>query len=114
MSRTFDQMSLLHLAAGIVAYFWGLPLLWWFLIHALFEYVENTKFGVSFINKYMSFWPGARNFKKESFMNSMIGDNVSAVAGWVIASSIDKWYQGEKLFPLTKRTGNTKFKDISS
>jgi hypothetical protein len=107
---TFDQFSLLHFASGIIAYFWGLPFVWWVVIHAVFEIVENTKIGMQFINKYFTAWPGGKQHP-DSFMNSMIGDNISSIVGWIFASSIDKYYQGEK-FSLKHRSGNTKFKEM--
>ncbi len=109
----FDEFSLLHFATGIIAYFWGLPLLWWLIIHVVFEYVENTKVGMNIINTYFPIWPGGK-VQKETFMNSMIGDNVSAVAGWVFASTIEKMIHGKKIFPPTTRTGDTKFKSSTS
>lgn len=104
LKGAFDEFSLLHFAAGIIAYFWGVPLLWWLAIHALFEYLENTNLGTKFINKYFTFWPGGGH-KKETFANSMIGDNVSAVAGWMVASLVEK----KGRFSFDKRTGETKF-----
>jgi hypothetical protein len=106
--KTFDQFSLLHVASGIIAYFWGLPLLWWLIIHIVFEYVENTKMGMHFINQYLPMWPGGKA-TPDTFMNSMIGDNISAVVGWLIAAWVDKGR-----FSLEKRTGNTKFNSLKN
>lgn len=53
-------------------------------------------------------WPGGKQ-SQESFAESMIGDNMCAVLGWVFASFVDK---GGK-FSIDKRSGNTKFKEIS-
>lgn len=106
--KIFNQYSLLHFASGIIAYFWGLPLLGWFIFHVIFEYVENTKIGMNFINTYIPMWPGGKQ-SQESFAESMIGDNMCAVLGWVFASFVDK---GGK-FSIDKRSGNTKFKSIS-
>lgn len=110
--KTFDQFSLLHFASGIIAYFWGLPFVWWFILHAVFEYVENTKIGMHFINKYITMWPGGKQHP-DSFMNSMIGDNFSAALGWIFASMVDKYMQGKSVMSLTKRSGHTKFKEMS-
>jgi hypothetical protein len=107
MNGIFNEFSLLHFAAGIIAYFWGVPLLWWLAVHALFEYVENTDTGMKIINKYFTFWPGGGH-KKESIANSMIGDNVSAVAGWVLAALVEK----KGRFSLDKRTGDTRFSKV--
>lgn len=96
--RTFDQYSLLHLASGIVAYFLGLNIVTWFIIHLAFEILENTETGMHIINKYFLFWPGGKPYA-DSFMNSIVGDQLSAVAGWYLAYFIDKygkkykWYQ---------------------
>lgn len=106
--NVFDEFSLLHFATGIIAYFWGVPLAWWIFLHVLFEYLENTKLGMKFIEHYLPFWPGGKH-KKESFVNSMIGDNVAAIAGWVLASFAEK-----RKFSLTKRTGETKFKAVTA
>lgn len=111
--KTFDQFSLLHFASGIMAYFWGLPFLWWFILHVVFEIVENTKIGMQFINKYITMWPGGKQHP-DSFMNSMIGDNISAAIGWVFASVVDKYIQGKKVFSLENRSGRTKFKEMST
>lgn len=109
MKGVFDEFSLLHFAAGIIAYFWGLPILWWLVVHAVFEYVENTKMGMHFINTYIPVWPGGKHVK-ESFANSMIGDNAAALAGWLFASFVEKGFK----FSLEKRGGKTKFNHISS
>lgn len=53
----FDQFFLLHFASGIIAYFWGISFNNWFIIHFLFEYFENTNYGMNIINKIVTFWP---------------------------------------------------------
>jgi hypothetical protein len=75
----------------------------------VFEYVENTKIGIHFINTYIPAWPGGK-YQKESFMNSMIGDNISAVAGWAFASFVEKGFK----FSLEKRNGKTKFNELKN
>lgn len=107
--KVFDEFSLLHFASGIIAYFWGLPLVWWLIIHVVFEYVENTKMGMHFINTYIPVWPGGKH-EKDSFANSMIGDNLSAVAGWLFSSFVEKGFK----FSIEKREGKTKFKGLST
>ena len=37
-----DQFTLLHVAMGVVAYFWGMPFWLALGIHIVFEIVENT------------------------------------------------------------------------
>lgn len=110
-NSTFDQFSLLHFASGIIAYFWGLPFIWWFVLHAVFEILENTKAGMYFINKFMPVWPGGKQHP-DSFANSVIGDNVSAALGWIFASMADKYMQNKSIFTLEHRSGKTKFKDL--
>jgi len=48
-----DQYSLLHFATGVIAFFWNVPFLLSVIIHALFEYAENSAAGVAFINKHL-------------------------------------------------------------
>jgi hypothetical protein len=65
MGKTFvDTYSLLHFATGIVAYYFGIPLIWWIILHAVFEILENSPEGVYFINS--------------------LGDEVFAVLGWLL------------------------------
>jgi hypothetical protein len=94
----FDQYSLLHIASGIIAYFWNLNLFSWFILHTLFELLENTQYSAQFITKYITFWPGGKQ-TIDSIPN-MIGDTISAIIGWLIAYYLDyygvkyKWYEG--------------------
>ena len=91
----FDQYSLLHWATGVVVYFWGMPFWAWFVLHFVFEILENTTFGMQFITNF-PFWPGGKPFA-DSWLN-IIGDNVFAILGWWCAFWIDefgkkyKWY----------------------
>lgn len=89
MSQVFtDEFSLLHFATGIVAYFWGVPLGWWFVLHATFELLEDTQTGVRIINKlFGKIWPGGGKKVPDSFLNSELGDNFYAVLGWIFS-----WY----------------------
>ena len=41
--KLFDQYTYLHFASGIIAYYLGLPMLWWFIAHTVFEITENMK-----------------------------------------------------------------------
>lgn len=89
----FDQYTYLHFAVGIVAYFFGFNLLSWLIIHIIFEYVENSKIGMNFINHNFKFWPGGKP-KADSFTN-IIGDNIGAIIGWGSAYYLDNL--GDKL-----------------
>lgn len=84
----FDQFTFLHFSTGVVFYFFGLKLYQWFILHNIFEFVENTQFGMNIINTYFRFWPGGKPFR-DSFTN-IIGDNIGAILGWVVAYYIDK------------------------
>lgn len=92
MSKVFtDQFSLLHFATGIVAYYIGLSLPVWFLLHAAFEIFEDTEFGVRIINKvFKNIWPGGGKRVPDSFVNSELGDNFYAVLGWIFSWYIHK------------------------
>lgn len=87
-----DKYSYLHLASGVVAYFFNINFFWWFMIHMLFEIIENTPFGINFINKYLIFWPGGKP-KADSLLNN-IGDQTFAMIGWITAYFID-WIDKE-------------------
>ena len=92
---TFDQFTYLHFASGIIAYFWGLPIYVWFILHTIFEVLENSKFGIKLINK-IFFWPGGKP-KADSFINS-VGDTIGGMIGWGSAYLVDNignkygWY----------------------
>lgn len=92
-----DQYSLLHFSVGVLAYFWNFSLLFSFIVHFIFEMLENTTTGVHLINKYIIqpgyfSWPGGKHHP-DSTMN-IIGDNLFFFIGWIIAYSLD--YLGTK------------------
>ena len=79
----FDKFSLLHFAWGVSAYYWDLPLLWWVLLHAVFELFENSAQGMALINRF-PFWPGGKT-RADGWVN-MVGDTVFAALGHMFAS----------------------------
>jgi hypothetical protein len=84
MGKTFtDKFSLLHFATGIVAYFFGVPLVLWILLHISFEIIENMPQSVKFIDKYLLFWPGGKKYP--DYVINSIGDTFYAILGWLIA-----------------------------
>jgi hypothetical protein len=93
----FDQYSYLHFAVGVVIYFNGISLKNWIIIHIIFELIENTQFGIHFINKYLTYWPGGKP-KSDTVVNS-IGDILCGIVGWISAYYLDKfgerqgWYK---------------------
>jgi hypothetical protein len=94
--KLFDQYTYLHFATGIILYFWNISLLKLFILHTIFEILENSQMGIHFINKYMVFWPGGKP-KSDSTINS-IGDTIGAIIGWSSAYCLDNignkynWY----------------------
>lgn len=88
-NQLFDQYSLLHFATGVTAYHWGVPALNWFMVHVVFEIVENTEQGMKFINETITFWPGGKPRADTSY--NIIGDNISTMAGWWCASKLDEY-----------------------
>jgi hypothetical protein len=86
-----DQYSLLHLATGIIAYFFGLKIHNWFFLHLSFEIAENSLLGMKIINTYFKhIWPGGK-YAKDTFVNSILGDNFFAILGWVLAYVFDNY-----------------------
>lgn len=90
-TKFLDQYSLLHFAAGVVAYFWGIPFFVWFGINIIFEAFENSEFGINLINN-ISAWPGGKPYPDSAI--NIIGDIISVLLGWGFAYFID--YLGKK------------------
>lgn len=83
-----DQFSLLHFASGIIAFFWKVSFINWFILHIVYELLTNTRAGINFINKY-TFWPGGKlNYDT---VTNIIGDQAWALIGWLFAYFII-WY----------------------
>jgi hypothetical protein len=82
-----DKFSLLHLASGIVAYYWGISFMAWFITHAVFELIENTQ-TVMRIIRLIKVWPGGKTHA-DSGLNS-IGDQFYSCMGWIIAHCFSK------------------------
>lgn len=84
-----DQYSLLHFSVGVVAYFWGIPFFVWFILHIIFEIIENSNIGILSINKHFAgIWPGGKS-QPDNIIN-MIGDQTMTSFGWIVAFYIDK------------------------
>lgn len=86
--NAFDQYSLLHFAFGVIAYFYGLSLKNWVIVHTLFEIIENIPQVTKFINQNMSFINWSKPHP-DSLLNN-IGDTISALLGFLIAQYLDK------------------------
>lgn len=85
---SIDQYSLLHFAVGIIAYFWGFSWEITLLGHILFEYVENTPWGMRIINTYITYWPGGKPYP-DSLLNQAT-DTLFTMLGWIISFYSDK------------------------
>lgn len=90
-TQFLDQYSLLHFAAGVVGYFFGIPLLIWIGLNILFEAVENSQTGMRFISE-IPIWPGEKRFADSPI--NIVGDILSATLGWIVAYWLD--YLGNK------------------
>jgi hypothetical protein len=77
-----DKYSLLHFATGIIAYFWGIKFNNWFIIHLIFELIENSKLGIALINR-LPMWPGGKEYPDTIY--NMIGDQTFGMLGWYLA-----------------------------
>lgn len=87
MGRNFiDRFSLLHLATGIISYYWGISESVFLVGHVAFEFLENTDTGMRTINAF-PYWPGGKTHA-DSYLN-MVGDTLSGWAGWRLASMLD-------------------------
>lgn len=94
MGQTFlDEYSLLHFASGIIAFFFDISFTNWFLLHAAFEYIENTSYGVQFIDNYLFFWPGGK-LRADALINS-ISDQIFALIGWIVAYYVKKIFHSD-------------------
>ena len=81
-----DKYSLLHFATGIVAHFWALDRIEFFIYHLLFEIIENSPIGIALINR-LPFWPGGKSVP-DAWIN-ILGDNLFALFGhWLMSSGI--------------------------
>ena len=79
-----DQFSLLHFATGIIAFFWKISFMNWFIIHLIYELITNTRVGIKFINNYTA-WPGGK-LDYDTPIN-IIGDQTWGLIGWLFAYS---------------------------
>jgi hypothetical protein len=81
-----DQYSLLHFASGVVAYFLGIPLIWWFVINIIFEALENSTFGMGIVRS-IPFWPGGKPYRDSNI--NILGDILCILLGWGVAYWLD-------------------------
>lgn len=77
-----DRFSLLHFATGIIAYYWSLTFVQWFVIHVVYEVIENTTWGMKLINN-ITIWPGGKS--KSDTITNRVGDQFYAMIGWILS-----------------------------
>ncbi len=83
----FDQYSLAHFASGIIVYYIGLTLEQWFWLHLVFELIENGQISREIAHNYLPKF-GFETVTQDTIINSF-GDQVFAMAGWLVAYLID-------------------------
>lgn len=86
-----DQYSILHFATGVTAYFWGISLINFIILHTIFEIFENTKKGIYIIDTYLKIWPGGK--KSPDYLINSIGDTIFAIIGFIMSKYLDQYYK---------------------
>jgi hypothetical protein len=93
--KLYDQYSLLHFATGTIAYFFGINIFWWIILHTVFEILENSSYGVRFIDTKLKFWPGGK--KHSDNLQNSLSDLIFAIIGHQIAMRLDLYYKKLKI-----------------
>lgn len=82
-----DQYSLIHMAVGILFYFWKISFFLSTLTQATFMLLNNSEEGSKLFSRYAPQYPYTAK-KHDSWIN-MVGDNMSFNFGWLLASAVD-------------------------
>lgn len=93
-----DKFSLLHFLVGILFYTMNIDFYSTFLLHTLFELMENSAKGIFFIDTYLPFWPGGKR-KADSMINTL-SDTVLSMFGWGSAKMLITFYKIKKSYLL--------------
>ena len=106
--QLMDQYSLLHAAVGVLAYFWKIPLWLGLFVHAVFEWAENTDWGVWFLNTYIIqpgwfAWPGGK-YGADAVINQ-VGDTATFGVGWALAAWLDRLGIQRGWYPVGQKEG---------
>jgi hypothetical protein len=83
-----DKYSIYHFSSGVIAYYCGLSFTKWFILHAIFEVIENLRIQKE-LDK-IQIWPG-RKPSPDTFINS-VGDQFYTMIGWCIGYAVNKYY----------------------
>lgn len=92
-----DEYTPLHVAAGVIAYYWGVSLLNLTLLHIIFELVENSEKGMQMIRSF-PLWPGGKTHA-DSWKNQ-VSDILASVIGWMFSSYLFKVLQKPEPFEM--------------
>jgi hypothetical protein len=97
--------TIFHFLFGFIAGYIGIPLVYWVIIHLLFEIFENLLIRIPVIYPYLSqidrtlldylnlihnvlgFNINTELYKGDTILNSL-GDNIFAILGWMIGARI--------------------------
>jgi hypothetical protein len=83
-----DKYSIYHFSSGVIAYYFGVSFVKWFIIHAVYELLENSRLQKE-LDK-IEIWPG-RKPRPDTFVNSM-SDQFYTMLGWSIAYAMNRYY----------------------
>ena len=100
----FDRFSLLHFSGGVLFYAINIDFIYTFLLHTIFEIMENSPFGVHFINTYLIFWPGGK--KHSDILQNSVSDILFTAAGWIFAKNITVFYKIKNIYILLLSLGS--------
>lgn len=93
-----DKYSFLHFIVGILFYAINIDFSSTFLLHTLFELIENSAKGIIFIDTYLPFWPGGKR-KADSIINT-ISDTIFTMLGWGATKMLKTFYKIKKSYLL--------------
>lgn len=80
-----DKFSIVHFAVGILWRYMGFDILSLFILHTIFEIVENSKIGMHIINTYFKIWPGGKP-SADTVVN-IISDILISLLGWILVDT---------------------------
>jgi len=86
-TNIFDKYSLLHFFVGFIFRLLHIPLSYTIILNIISEYVENTSYGIQYINR-LKWWPGGKD-SKDSLLNS-ISDVLLVALGWIYMDRLYK------------------------
>jgi hypothetical protein len=80
-----DEYTPLHVAVGVIAYYWGVSLINLTLLHIVFELLENTEKGMELIRSF-PLWPGGKTHADS--VKNQISDTLASALGWIACSQM--------------------------